>query len=517
MIHLKREINSKTTVYLAPFLFFFLFIKPLAAQDIPHDFWPTRNLAILHDFGYLWPENSVFKPYRWDRIRQSFSKKEWSPKSFGWLLEDLQEENAQPGLPTPNLDSLQAKWWNGILLQKPLGKGGTFANFSSSVYSNLMLWFRNRLSLQLYLRATSEPSSLSHFTGQPREIRRFGLNSAEFDHGSLSYQNNWLLVQFGRGRQNWGPFESNNLALSNNSPAYDHLTLEGKYKRFKGRFFYGFLESVENGGNINRYLVGHGIEYSNHRNLVVGLTENIIFSGLNRPFDFSYLNPFLPHIEVELNNRTNDLSKDNAGANAVWSIAIDWLPLSGLRLTGHLVLDEIQFDQEDRNRGRGDVTATRFRAAYSKAFGKVALTGFVDYTKVGTFTLRHGVGMNNFVSRELPLGTNIGSDSDLLLLGSRFLFPARIVLTTSVGYKREGENSLLKNLYEPNESLNQKKFPSGIVQHTRFLDWRLTYSPLRNIELTASGRFSNSSGGLEADQKYVIFSLNGYLPWRFGL
>jgi len=127
------------------------------------------------------------------------------------------------------------------------------------------------------------------------------------------------------------------------------------------------------------------------------------------------------------------------------------------------------------------------------------------------------VGMNNFVSRELPLGTNIGSDSDLLLLGSRFLFPARIVLTTSVGYKREGENSLLKNLYEPNESLNQKKFPSGIVQHTRFLDWRLTYSPLRNIELTASGRFSNSSGGLEVDQKYVIFSLNGYLPWRFGL
>jgi len=145
------------------------------------------------------------------------------------------------------------------------------------------------------------------------------------------------------------------------------------------------------------------------------------------------------------------------------------------------------------------------------------LTGFVDYTKVGTFTLRHGVGMNNFVSRELPLGTNIGSDSDLLRLGSRFLFPARIVFTTSVGYKREGENSLLKDFYEPNESLKQKKFPSGIVQRTRFLDWRLTYSPLRNIELMASGRFSNSSGRLEAEQNYVIFSLNGYLPWRFGL
>ena len=113
MIHLKRKINSKTTLYLAPFLFFSVFIKPLAAQDIPHDFWPTRNLAIFHDFGYIWSENSVFKPYRWDRIRQSFPKKEWSPKSFGWLLEDLQEEIAQPALPTPNLDSLQAKWWNG--------------------------------------------------------------------------------------------------------------------------------------------------------------------------------------------------------------------------------------------------------------------------------------------------------------------------------------------------------------------------------------------------------------------
>jgi hypothetical protein len=437
---------------------------------------------------------------------------------LGWVLADLLDETAmQPGAVSAK-DSLHVRLWSGGLFQQPVGQQKPFSEFAGAPYMNLTLWFRQKLSVELYLRATSDPQSLPHFTGRPRDIRRFGLNSAEFDHAVVSYNNSWLIAQFGRGRQLWGPLESENLALSSNSAAYDYFLLEGRYRRMKLRFFYGFLESITNGGNINRSVVGHGIEYTNRRNLVVGVSEIIILSGEDRPLDISYLNPFLPVLEVELNDRTNK-DRGTASSNAVWSIMFDWLPVHGLRLSGNITFDEFQFDKKDREEGRPDATAYQVRAAYSRNLGALAGTVSIDYTRVGTFTFRHEAGSNNFVSRNLPIGTDIGSDADRWRLSLRLLFPWRITLSTAFGRQRVGERNLLNNVYEPYtaDEFRQGPFPSGQVQKFNLFEWRLSYSPRRNIELVASGRIWGASGRSDTAQRYVIFSVNAYLPWWFGL
>jgi hypothetical protein len=492
--------------------------QPAAAQDLPSDFWPARNLAILHDFGRFWSVNTTFKPYRWEQLWTAGHQNGLSRGTgLGWILGDLLDETGiQPLAGSWSSDTLQARVWAGTLLQQPLGTGTPFQEFAGSPFADLTLWFGRRWSTQLYLRATSEPQSLRHFTGRPREVRRFGLNSAEFDHAVLSYRHDWLTVQYGRGRQNWGPFESENLVLSSASAAYDHFMAEARYKRFKFRFFYGFLEAVQDGGNINRYLVGHGIEYSNRRNLVVGLSEIVIFSGLNRPPDLSYLNPLVPHIEVELNDRTNKQS-GTTSANAVWSLALDWLAAPGLRFSCNFVIDEIQLDNADRQQGRPDAIAYQVRAATSRSLGAIAATVSAEYVKVGTFTFRHEAGTNNLVSRNLPLGTSIGSDSDRWRLGLRLIFPQRVIASAAIGIQRQGERTILNNPYAEftAEEFKQGPFPSGKVRKTRFLDWTLSYSPRRNLELAATACLSRQVGEVDKEESYVILSVNGYLPFQF--
>ena len=37
----------------------------------------------------------------------------------------------------------------------------------------------------------------------------------------------------------------------------------------------------------------------------------VVYSGENRTIDFSYFNPISTHLEIELNDRQNDLGSDN--------------------------------------------------------------------------------------------------------------------------------------------------------------------------------------------------------------
>ncbi|MFQ5639955.1 MAG: hypothetical protein ACE5IR_18400, partial [bacterium] len=494
-------------------------ILPASAQDLPDDFWPARNLAILHDFGRFWPVNSAFKPYRWERLWAAEHHNGVARSSgLGWVLADLLDETATRPRSESSQDSLQMRIWSGTQLQQPFGEAKPFSEFAASPYLNLSLWFRQNLNVEVYLRATSDPQSLAHFTGRPREIRRFGINAAEFDHAVVSYHNSWLIAQFGRGRQVWGALESSNLVLSAHSAAYDHFLFEGRYKRMKLRFFYGFLESsLTEGVNINRYLVGHGLEYSNRRNLVVGVSELITLSGEDRPLDIAYLNPLLPVLEVELNDRTNkDLG--TASSNAVWSFMFDWMPVEGFRLSGNYTIDEFQFDSKDRDEGRPDATAYQMRTAYSRNVGRLAATLSFDYTRVGTFTFRHTAGGNNFVSRNFPLGTDIGSDADRWRLGLRMLFPWRIILSARFGGLREGERSILNSAYQEftDEEFQTGPFPSGQVHRTKFIDWNMSYLPLRNLEFQVFGRYAKGQGRFTSDQKFVVLSLNMYLPVDFG-
>ena len=64
----------------------------------------------------------------------------------------------------------------------------------------------------------------------------------------------------------------------------------------------------------------------------------MIYSGKNRVLDFSYLNPISTHLEIELNNKQNDLGTDSG--NGVWQLSMDYLFQKSLKFSFNYLIDE---------------------------------------------------------------------------------------------------------------------------------------------------------------------------------
>jgi len=248
----------------------------------------------------------------------------------------------------------------------------------------------------LYSRIVSDSELYDRYTGVARPTKRAGFNSGETDLAGIGYQNNWLLFQFGRGRQSWGAGNNIQLALSEDSPAYDYGMIHLDFGKIRVRYFHGFLENREL--IINRYITGRGIEWSNLKDMVFSLSETVIYSGENRPIDISYINPISTHLEIEFNNRQN--RSGSSSGNGVWQVSLDWLIKNNIRFSGNILFDEFVLDkvQKDENKEHG--IAYSCRISYSPVINESSvITTFFSFIKVGTPTFRHSDGNNNFIQR----------------------------------------------------------------------------------------------------------------------
>ena len=120
--------------------------------------------------------------------------------------------------------------------------------------------------------------------------------------------------------------------------------LELNFDKLKVRYFHGFLETDSN--SVNRYITGRGIEWNNNKNLLLGLSEIVIYSGKGRPIDFSYFNPISTHLEIELNDRQNRSGIDEG--NGVWQLSLDYLIMDNLRFSFNYLFDEFVLDIDHR-------------------------------------------------------------------------------------------------------------------------------------------------------------------------
>lgn len=498
---------------------FFLLVKSYltlvsfpTAQDISSDFWSSNYLQISHDYGTGWQTNSSFKPYQWDNINESILN-DSSQFSTQWMLDDWNSLSIRNIIKLgEETDKLQCKAWLGTLLLSSDGNGTKFQGGSTTLYGYFHFSYRNHLRAWLYPRITTDRYSLPHFTGKPRPTRRAGFNTGETDMAGIGYFGDRFQAWFGRGRQNWGAMALDNIALSEKSAAYDHGTLQLNFSKVRLRYFYGYLETLEN--NSQRYITGRGIEYNNQRNLVIGAHEIVIYSGVDRPFDLAYLNPIATHLEVELNQRDNHPG-GFGGQNAVWQLSTDWIPLKGLRVSNNLLFDEFSLDNVEKDSLGRTSYAIQSHIAYSRTVFSFLATIDFNYTKIGINTFRHEQGGNNFVSRNLPLGSDLGSDGDRWQIGARLVSPWRWITNISFGKQRNGEQNILQNIYEPKSQLVNVPFPSGVVNETIYFCWEAGWYPRANIRINIQSQIAESN--LDGNVNYFLLSIDAYLPKHFEL
>ena len=447
------------------------FSLSISAQEIPNQFFEFTRSKVLSGMPFSWEQNTTFGPSRYRHIYEKSDSLKTSVR-FGAFLKDNQKMIYGYGHFTYN------KYFHGYL----------------------------------FPRIVNNPYTIQGYSGISRDIARAGFSSGETDQSGITYENGWIILQFGRGRQSWGAGQDIQLAISEKSNSYDYGMLDLDFEKLRVRYFHGYLES--DSMMNNRYITGRGIEWNNNKNLLLGISEVIIYSGVNRPIDFSYMNPISTHLEIELNDRQNSQGTDSG--NGVWQLSMDYLFFSKLRFSFNYLIDEFILDGQQKENGKGNGRAYSFKAEYSPSKN---INSFIKFyfsiIGVGTNTFRHEEGQNNFVHRNSPLGWQVGSDSREIKIGFDFLYKEKLMVDLDIGHKDLGEKNFIDSLYEPYTSYSDKLFPSGEVESINFTFskaqywWRPNISTFIQIEHNNSNKLGeNFEWNIGFD---IYYGVNKYL------
>ena len=447
--------------------FILFFSLSINAQEIPNEFFQFKMDKIYASSGDDWENNTIFGPLRYKRLN---------------IKSDSLIVNAR--------------------------FGSSISNLGKSLYAYGHFTYNKNFYGYLYPRIVDRPDLFRGFSGIPRDIERGGFTTGETDLSGISFENDWMIIQFGRGRQSWGAGNDIQLAVSEESNSYDYGMIDLDFEKLKVRYFHGYLET--DSLSVNRYITGRGIEWNNNKNLLLGISELIIYSGENRPIDFSYFNPMSTHLEVELNDRPNNPGID--GGNGVWQFSIDILLMDKLKFSGNYLIDEFVIDKEQKDKGKGSGRAYSFKTVYTPIKKENSyLLCHLSTISVGTNTFRHGKGNNNFVQRSDPLGWAIGSDSREMNLGFDWLYQKKIISNLNIGIRNIGEKNFINNLYDPYTDYLDEPFPSGDVENIQFVISKVQWWWKPNISIFGQFKYNrsdksgrNSEGKIGIDIYYGV-------------
>ena len=328
----------------------------------------------------------------------------------------------------------------------------------------------------------------------------------------IGYQDRWVNVEYGRSREIWGPMQEDNLVLSGNSPPYERLLAQLSLGKIKFRYFYGFLETVTNDEYdlVNRYITGRSIQYSNNKNLILGVSEVTILAGPYRTIDFAFFNPLALHLESDLNNHSSSGTRNYN--NAIWALYCYWKCIPSIRLSASLAMDEITLEWQERKKGIPDRLGYFSRIAWTPFREPFGLTAIASYTRLDSYFGQHGYPYINFINRNGFLGNSIGNDADKISITLRLIFKFSTLVELELGRHRWGDNSLLENPYSAYPENIIQSFPSGDKCENNFLAIKIDSQLLSNLKVGFDGHIDLSHSGEDSSLEKYNFIFRYQLP-----
>ena len=275
------------------------------------------------------------------------------------------------------------------------------------------------------------------------------------DYALLGYKYKSFLFTFGRTFRSWGPRDSDRLLISDNSPAFNQLSLEFQSDKFMFQFWTARLDSwfEPDSTRFNRYISAHRAAYKPHPRLELGVSETVLYARREAGMELYYLNPILPYYLEQWNNRIDD--------NIYWQMDFMWYARDGIKLWGEFLIDDFQIDFVSEPHQIG----FNFGISELGLFLSRYLQIEIDYTQIRNTVYGQNKPYNSFSNEGVVIGSSLGTDSDRL----RYVFTAhlapclRIKAGGSITRKGEGRFYDTDNYPAP----KGEKFPSGIVE-TRF-------------------------------------------------
>gem|GEM_PF-1136557 len=178
--------------------------------------------------------------------------------------------------------------------------------------------------------------------------------SGRITNGFIRYENDLITMQMGRAPLFWGQSIEHSIIQSTVTPSYDHIDLHLKFNRFRLEILSGQLGSeLLQGERIKRNIAGHRLTWlSKNEKLFASFGEKIIYTGINRGFEWHYLNPFVPYFFTALEG-DEESSANGDNDNSFLFTTIRYVYKPHLSLFGELLNDDFQVDENNYQDGLG--------------------------------------------------------------------------------------------------------------------------------------------------------------------
>lgn len=484
------------------------FCQASSLENIPLNSWVYSTIDELYVQGFFPKLHKNIKPYQRGEIasylieiEEKIKNKELTPiPSQIWLLDKLKDEflweiktlkkEQKKNVLTYGIDSYLYFAQNRIDTSWTRGKLEIDAAFQ----------LKDRFLLKDKILIDTKAEKDPNLYGREWENDLTGI----FDQGYLKLGLKSFNLLFGRDYLRWGPGQKDFLLLSGFAPPFDMLKVEGEVGNFKFLFFATVLdEKVVSDTLYKRYLSGHRINFKPTPYLELGASEVVVYGGADRSLELYYLNPILLYYGEQFNQGKDD--------NPFWSFDFSFTKIRDLELYAEFLIDDFQYDFETEPQQIG----FKLGANYANFFGLKGSFLNLEYIRINKWVYGQNKPWNLYTHHDIGMGSFLGPDADQINLFSLYHLNPDFQLNFSFSYKRKGEGKIE---LQPGKVPKPQKFPSGVVEYTKSIQFLLLFQP--DVNLQAEGgigfnRVDNSFNQKDKDEDnfYIKLRLN-YNFWE---
>jgi hypothetical protein len=221
------------------------------------------------------------------------------------------------------------------------------------------------------------------------------------EEGYVEAQLPYARLFFGRLYRNWGMAGTEGFLVSDYAYSYDHVGYRFGSSRLALSGLFTLLNDFP--GDTARYFSAHRLDWRVRENLVLGLSEAVVYAGVGRKLDLNLTNPVgIYEISPSADAETNTL-----GALEVW-----WRPGRGLVTYGALLIDNTRVGEPNEAEG-----LTQWGLHLAAQLPQVAprLAARADFSIVNSLAYRSRVDRSFFYTFQ---GLSLGRDKSDAVIGS---------------------------------------------------------------------------------------------------
>jgi hypothetical protein len=302
--------------------------------------------------------------------------------------------------------------------------------------------------------------------------------TADFQKAYLRLHNEKFSALLGRQTLFWGPGYDGSLVISDNSPPFDMIMLQGRIWNVKFTSFSAMLDKMWNEHDnppyrylANRFISGHRLDWLVNKKLELGLSEILLYAGEAQYMDLQYLNPILPYYANQYNSSLDD--------NSLVSIDAIYKPVKKIKIYMQFLVDDFSYADNDPN-----ALGYIFGINLSDPFSIKQMDFRAEYARIGSWTYTHLEPENQYTHYGWVIGHHLGPDADQILFEICRMLDIDSRLKVIYAFKRDGSQTVADRYR--GEDYKKMKFPSGDVKNEHKLGFGFMRESLNGLQINLS-------------------------------